>query len=147
MRYCKTCLQFIRNSKQYFFTIMITDNYRQNVIDIKIKIMSVQYNNYLENDIWLASWTQVQRNVCLPEYHVKKRTLYLIIFFSFPYFMFIKFIFFLMQVALNNERKPREKFRVHVKINRTLLADSFHYQNQSRRWFFSDKMEIIEQNS
>lgn len=71
----------------------------------------------------------------------------LIIFFSFPYFMFIKFTFFLMQVALNNERKPREKFRVHVKINRTLLADSFHYQNQSGRWFFSDKMEIIEQNS
>lgn len=31
--------------------IMVTNNYRQNVIDMEVKIMSVQYNNYLENAI------------------------------------------------------------------------------------------------
>lgn len=127
MRYCKTCLQFIRNSKQYFFTIMITDNYRQNVIDIKLKLgqFSIIITLKTTSD-WLA---EHRFNVIFACRNIMSRNgrSDLIIFFSFPYFMFIKFTFFLMQVALNNERKPREKFRVHAKINRTLLADSFHY--------------------
>ena len=47
---------------------MTTDNYKQNFIDMEIKIMSLQYNNYLKNVIWLASWEQV--------YYVKKWTRY-----------------------------------------------------------------------
>ena len=42
-----------------FFMIMITDSYRHNVIDMEIKIMSVQYHNYHANVIWLASWKHV----------------------------------------------------------------------------------------
>lgn len=65
----------------------------QNVIDMEFKIMSVQYNNYLENAIWLASRKQILRNTCLPDMMRKKWTRYSLTFCSFPNFMCLKFIF------------------------------------------------------